>query len=317
MPSEALFRDVSCVVHCGGLAHRLATRADYERANVQATSQLAEAAGRMGVPHFLFISSLNTVPIAAQLADSDASLYSEPNDGYAASKWQSEIALKAVCQRHEQALTIIRPALIYDKELTANLARLGQLMRWWPAALPAVGNRCLVSRPDLVELIVDRAVQSLPDSASSTGVGGHRRTAIRCSADLGSTFCGQMLGNDARVAVSLGGACFGLAWCIGTRRNLAFIDSALLDWCSAIYPRLAVKVDAGVSLPRRVIVVMLLLCLLIASTLGLLLYLRIAPFFRAGRSSDGSRPPCRADRGWSWSRVSQFVGCSVGVGAPS
>ena len=37
--------------------------------------------------------------------------------------------------------------------------------------------------------------------------------------------------------------------------------------------------DAGVSLPRRVIVVMLLLCLLIASTLGLLLYLRIAPFF--------------------------------------
>ena len=195
MPSETLFRDVSCVVHCGGLAHRLATRAEYERANVQATSQLAEAAGRMGVPHFLFISSLNTVPIAAQLADSDASLYSEPNDGYAASKWQSEIALKAVCQRHEQALTIIRPALIYDKELTANLARLGQLMRWWPAALPAVGNRCLVSRPDLVELIVDRAVQSLPDSASSTVLAvtdGQQYDAARISVALSAGKCWGM-----------------------------------------------------------------------------------------------------------------------------
>ena len=46
MPSEALFRDVTCVVHCGGLAHRLASRADYERVNVQATRQLADAAGR-------------------------------------------------------------------------------------------------------------------------------------------------------------------------------------------------------------------------------------------------------------------------------
>ena len=100
MPSDTLFRDVSCVVHCGGLAHRLATRADYERVNVQATRQLADAAGRMGVPHFLFISSLNMVPAAAHFADSDATLYPEPNEGYAASKRQSEIALKAVCQRH-------------------------------------------------------------------------------------------------------------------------------------------------------------------------------------------------------------------------
>ena len=195
MPSETLFRDVSCVVHCGGLAHRLATRADYERANIQATSQLADAAGRMGVPHFLFISSLNTVPVAAQLADSDASLYPEPNDGYAASKWQSEIALKAVCQRHEQALTIIRPALIYDKELTANLARLGQLMRWWPAALPAVGNRCLVSRPDLVELIVGRAVQSLPGAASSMVLAvtdGQQYDAARISAALSAGKCWGM-----------------------------------------------------------------------------------------------------------------------------
>jgi nucleoside-diphosphate-sugar epimerase len=195
MPTEALFRDVSCVIHCGGLAHRLASWADYERVNVQATRQLADAAGRMGVPHFLFISSLNTVPAAAHIADSDATLYPEPNDGYAASKWQSEIALKAICQRHEQALTIIRPALIYDKELTANLARLAHLMRWWPAALPAVGNRCLVSRPDLIELIVDRAAQSLPRTAPSTVLAvtdGQQYDAARISSALSAGRCWGM-----------------------------------------------------------------------------------------------------------------------------
>ena len=195
MPSETLFRDVTCVVHCGGLAHRLATRTDYERANVHATSQLADAAGRMGVPHLLFISSLNTVPIAAQLADADASLYPEPTDGYAASKWQAEIELRAICQRHEQALTIIRPALIYDKELTANLARLCQLMRWWPATLPAVGNRCLVSRPDLVDLIIDRGVQSLPGTTPSTVLAvtdGQQYDAARISAALSAGRCWGM-----------------------------------------------------------------------------------------------------------------------------
>ena len=195
MPSETLFRDVTCVVHCGGLAHRLATRTDYERANVHATSQLADAAGRMGVPHFLFISSLNTVPNAAQLADGDASLYPEPTDGYAASKWQAEIALGAICQRHEQALTIIRPALIYDKELTANLARLCQLMRWWPATLPAVGSRCLISRPDLVNLIIDRAVRSLPDITPSTVLAvtdGQQYDAARISAALSAGRCWGM-----------------------------------------------------------------------------------------------------------------------------
>ena len=195
MPSETLFRDVTCVVHCGGLAHRLATRTDYERANVHATSQLADAAGRMGVPHFLFISSLNTVPNAAQLADGDASLYPEPTDGYAASKWQAEIALGAICQRHEQALTIIRPALIYDKELTANLARLCQLMRWWPATLPAVGSRCLISRPDLVNLIIDRAVRSLPGITPSTVLAvtdGQQYDAARISAALSAGRCWGM-----------------------------------------------------------------------------------------------------------------------------
>jgi nucleoside-diphosphate-sugar epimerase len=195
MPSETLFRDVTCVVHCGGLAHRLATRTDYERANVHATSQLADAAGRMGVPHFLFISSLNTVPNAAQLADGDASLYPEPTDGYAASKWQAEIALGAICQRHEQALTIIRPALIYDKELTANLARLCQLMRWWPATLPAVGSRCLISRPDLVNLIIDRAVRSLPGTTPSTVLAvtdGQQYDAARISAALSAGRCWGM-----------------------------------------------------------------------------------------------------------------------------
>ena len=37
--------------------------------------------------------------------------------------------------------------------------------------------------------------------------------------------------------------------------------------------------DAGLPLSGRIIFVMLLLCLLVASTLGLLLYLKVAPYW--------------------------------------
>ena len=62
-----------------------------------------------------------------------------------------------------------------------------------------------------------------------------------------------------RLEMALGGACFGLAWRIGARRDLALTHSALLDWCSAIHFGLAAKMDAGHPLSGRIIFVMLLL----------------------------------------------------------
>jgi hypothetical protein len=55
------------------------------------------------------------------------------------------------------ALTIVRPGLVYDVELVANLAYLARLVRWCPVSLPDVGCRKMVSRQDLAALLASCA----------------------------------------------------------------------------------------------------------------------------------------------------------------
>lgn len=101
---HGLVAGVDAVVHCAG-AVRGASRLDFERINVEATSRLAAVAARQRpAPRFLLISSL-----AAR----------EPGlSHYAASKWAGERAL----EQAGQALpwTIVRPPAVYgpgDREL--------------------------------------------------------------------------------------------------------------------------------------------------------------------------------------------------------
>ena len=62
---EGVFDGVSSVIHCAGLAHRQADERDYQRINVEATSDLARRALEAGVSHFIYVSSLNVVPAEA------------------------------------------------------------------------------------------------------------------------------------------------------------------------------------------------------------------------------------------------------------
>lgn len=156
-PSEDLFADVSCVIHSAGLAHRRAREADYQCVNVDGTGRLAAAAAAAGVAHFIYLSSLNVVPADACTPDAEAGAYREPQELYAASKWRSEQVLQDVFGASGSALTVVRPGLIYDEALTANLRLVDLLMRCWPGLLPAIGRRSMVARPDLVELILSCA----------------------------------------------------------------------------------------------------------------------------------------------------------------
>jgi UDP-glucose 4-epimerase len=156
-PSEDLFAGVSCVIHSAGLAHRQARAADYQSVNVEGTSRLAAAAAAAGVAHFIYLSSLNVVPADACTPDAEAHAYREPEELYAASKWRAEQVLQKAFGASGSALTVVRPGLIYDEALTANLRLVDLLMRSWPALLPAIGRRSMVARPDLVELIISCA----------------------------------------------------------------------------------------------------------------------------------------------------------------
>ena len=148
-PPVTLFEGISSVLHCAGLAHRRATESEYQEINVTATAQLAEAAATAGVAQFVFVSSMNIVPAEAGAPDAEATVWPAPCDPYSASKWRAENVLSEVLEDTACELTVVRPGLIYDGELTANLATLQRLLSRLPVRLPAVGCRTMVSRTDL------------------------------------------------------------------------------------------------------------------------------------------------------------------------
>ena len=153
-----VFDDVSAVIHCAGLAHRHVEERDYQRINIEATSDLARRAIEAGVPHFIYVSPLNVVPAEALSPLDPAHQYPEPPERYAASTWRAEQALWQMFTESHCQLTVVRPGLVYDIELTANLKTVNSLLRWWPWLLPSVGHRSMVARGDLVALLINCAL---------------------------------------------------------------------------------------------------------------------------------------------------------------
>ena len=155
---EGVFDGVSAVIHCAGLAHREADERAYQRINVEATSDLARRALEAGVSHFIYVSSLNVVPTEALSPVDSSDHYPEPQERYAASKWRAEQRLCQLFAEHHSQLTVVRPGLVYDVELTANLKTVNNALRWWPLRLPSVGHRSMVARGDLVALLISCAL---------------------------------------------------------------------------------------------------------------------------------------------------------------
>ena len=155
---RGVFDGVTAIIHCAGLAHRHADERDYQRLNVEATSDLARCAIEADVPHFVYVSSLNVVPEAAVSPQNLAHQYPEPKERYAASKWRAEQSLRQMFAKSHCRLTVVRPGLVYDTELTANLKTVNSVLRWWPWLLPSVGHRSMVARGDLVALLINCAL---------------------------------------------------------------------------------------------------------------------------------------------------------------
>ena len=96
-------------------------------------------------------------PRPYRLCDS-ADHYPEPQERYAASKWRAEQRLCQLFAERQCQLTVVRPGLVYDIELTANLKTVNRALRWWPLRLPSVGHRSMVARGDLVALLISCAL---------------------------------------------------------------------------------------------------------------------------------------------------------------
>jgi nucleoside-diphosphate-sugar epimerase len=138
---DPILRGVELVVHTAGLAHADSSEIPidrFDRINRIATQELASAAARAGVKHFIFISS-----VRAQIGASARHVLREadeprPTDRYGRSKLDAEAAVRAA----GVPFTIMRPVVIYGPDAKANIRLLIRLASL-PLPLPfaAFGNR--------------------------------------------------------------------------------------------------------------------------------------------------------------------------------
>ncbi len=147
-----LLTRVDQVVHLAGIAH--AGRRDpeiYERVNRLATAELAAAAARAGVKHFVFVSSIRAQ--SGPTADHALTERDEPTptDAYGRSKLAAETAVRSA----GVPFTILRPVLLYGPGAKGNFALLlrAALSRWPLPVKDFVNRRSLLGIDNFVSAL--------------------------------------------------------------------------------------------------------------------------------------------------------------------
>lgn len=127
-----LFAGHGAVVHLAARAHVLHEteadpQAEYQRANVDATIRVAEAAAAARVRRLVFLSTIGVLGDRSDhvLTERDPVAPAEP---YAESKLRAEEALAQIAARTALEVVILRPTLAYGPNCPGNMARLVRLV---------------------------------------------------------------------------------------------------------------------------------------------------------------------------------------------
>lgn len=154
LPGELSLRGVDTVVHTAGVAHQQAPAARHVAVNEAATIALAHRAARDGVARFIFLSSVKAMGPATGPTPRSEAQCTAPDSAYAASKRRAEIALSQLARQSTMQVVSLRPALVYGSGAGGNLAALVSWVRRGLPLVPESGARSMLSRDDLVRLIV-------------------------------------------------------------------------------------------------------------------------------------------------------------------
>ena len=157
----AALQGVDAVVHCAARAHVLNDTASdpleaFRAVNVVGTVNLAEQALRAGIRRFIFISSIGVngnQTFCHAFSEVDVL---EPQEPYAISKLEAEVALRNLFSGSQTQLVIVRPPLVYGPNPPGNFRRLLKLAAsGLPLPLGAIHNkRSFVALGNLVDLIL-------------------------------------------------------------------------------------------------------------------------------------------------------------------
>jgi UDP-glucose 4-epimerase len=161
---------VGSVFHCAGYAHAFSSlsgddAAQHWRVNFEGTQNLAEAAGRAGVRHFVFLSSVKVLAEPGALC-ADEEFSGEPDTAYGRSKYAAEKAVLSAGQRYGMHVVNLRLTMVYGAGGRGNLERMGALVKrgLFPPLPETRNHRSLVHVDDVVS-----AIRLVADDARASG----------------------------------------------------------------------------------------------------------------------------------------------------
>lgn len=157
---SAALAGVTHVVHLAARVHVMREKsrdplADFRAVNTAGTINLARQAAAAGARRFVYVS---TIKVNGEHT-SGRPFYAEddphPQDAYAQSKLEAELALKEISQHSRLEVAIVRPPLVYGPGVKGNfLSMLRVIRQGWPLPLASCENRrSLVGLTNLVSLL--------------------------------------------------------------------------------------------------------------------------------------------------------------------
>lgn len=192
---------VDTVVHSAARAHILQDEATdplatFRYVNVDGTVTLAEQTLRAGIRRFIFISSIavnGNQTFAQPFREDDAP---NPQEPYATSKLEAEVALRRLFAGTQTQLVIIRPPLVYGPNPKGNFRRLLEIAAsGWPLPLGSINNRrSFVALDNLVDLVI--TCLDHPAAANQTFL-------VSDNEDISTTRLLRLLGNALGTSVRL------------------------------------------------------------------------------------------------------------------
>ncbi|MFT5048064.1 MAG: nucleoside-diphosphate-sugar epimerase, partial [Porticoccaceae bacterium] len=133
----------------------------FRRSNVAGSLRLAQQASQAGVRRIVFISSIKVNGESTRPGQPFTAVdLPAPEDPYAISKHEAEVALQRFAKTCDLEITIIRPPLVYGPGVKANFLGLLQLAcSGYPLPFGSVHNRrsfiFLDNLVDLIEICLD------------------------------------------------------------------------------------------------------------------------------------------------------------------
>ena len=122
--------NVDCVIHAAGLAHQFRDgkkSSPFLKINVNGTENVALAATRAGVSHFVLISSVSVYGPHGKQACDEETICNSP-EPYGQSKYQAEQRAREIIEKAGGQLTILRLATVYGEGDPGNVGRLMRMI---------------------------------------------------------------------------------------------------------------------------------------------------------------------------------------------